>query len=110
MGHYVLPCRATSLFPRATRHHVNQAFKMIMASPAMIAACETAPTGQTEAGAIGRSCIRRDGTDGVGSVRERNTNHKRNTISQTLPPYLSQYTHTCTRPQVALTTTDCERP
>ena len=33
---------SSNVFPGATRHHVDQAFKMIMASPAMIAACETA--------------------------------------------------------------------
>ena len=38
---------SSNLFPRATRHHVNQAFKMIMASPAMIAACETAERERT---------------------------------------------------------------
>ena len=38
---------SSNLFPSATRHHVNQAFKMIMASPAMIAACETAERERT---------------------------------------------------------------
>ena len=38
---------SSNLFPSATRHHVNQAFKMIMASPAMIAACETAERKRT---------------------------------------------------------------
>ena len=41
-----------SLFPGATRHHVDQAFKMIMASPAMIAACETAERARRDRGMI----------------------------------------------------------